>query len=156
MNITVISVRKNTDKTIAQLESVYLKRLKGKSSVRLIDIRPAYKSSSNAETVASDEAVKISGHLQGGSFTGIALDPAGKSVSTEKLSEILQNILNSSGPDIRFIIGGPFGLDKNLKNSCNLVLSLSALTFTHEFARLILLEQLFRCTSMWSGSGYHK
>lgn len=156
MNISIISVRKNTDPLIAQLEAVYLKRLKGTCSVRLVDIRPVYTSNLSVETVIERESEKIGTHLQEGTFHQITLDPSGKTVSSEAFSKLLRSCLERKGPDIRFVIGGPNGLSLNLKKNTDHCISLSPLTFTHEFARLILLEQIFRSTTIWSGSGYHK
>ena len=54
-----------------------------------------------------------------------------------------------------FVIGGPFGLDAAVKQRANLLWSLSPLTFTHEIARLLLFEQLFRCLNLNAGGHYH-
>ncbi len=54
-----------------------------------------------------------------------------------------------------FVIGGPFGLAPEAKACANTLWSLSKLTLTHEMARLLLCEQLFRAISINNGSGYH-
>ncbi|MBP5639622.1 MAG: 23S rRNA (pseudouridine(1915)-N(3))-methyltransferase RlmH [Victivallales bacterium] len=54
-----------------------------------------------------------------------------------------------------FVIGGPYGLDASVKKRANLLWSLSPLTFTHEIARLLLFEQLFRCLNLNAGGHYH-
>ena len=54
-----------------------------------------------------------------------------------------------------FVIGGPYGLDSAVKARANLLWSLSKLTFTHELARLLLFEQLFRATSILHNGHYH-
>ena len=54
-----------------------------------------------------------------------------------------------------FIIGGAYGLSPAVKARANVVLSLSPFTFTHEIARMLLCEQLYRVVSINSGSNYH-
>ena len=54
-----------------------------------------------------------------------------------------------------FIIGGAYGLSPEVKARADRLLSLSPMTLTHEFARLVLMEQLYRAASINSGSKYH-
>ena len=54
-----------------------------------------------------------------------------------------------------FVIGGPFGLAPEVKQRANHLWSLSKLTFTHEMARFLLCEQLFRALNYLNGGGYH-
>ena len=56
---------------------------------------------------------------------------------------------------IVFIIGGPYGLAKDIRRGADLLWSLSKLTFTHEIARLLLFEQLFRVLNLNAGGHYH-
>jgi 23S rRNA (pseudouridine1915-N3)-methyltransferase len=55
-----------------------------------------------------------------------------------------------------FFIGGPTGVSPDLKQQARAVLSLSAMTFPHEIARLLLVEQLYRAKTLLQGSNYHK
>jgi 23S rRNA (pseudouridine1915-N3)-methyltransferase len=57
---------------------------------------------------------------------------------------------------ISFIIGGPLGLSSAILAKADLVLSLSTMTLTHEMARLLLLEQLYRACTINAGENYHK
>jgi len=83
----------------------------------------------------------------------IALDAGGKLLDSEEFSKYLLNHLEKGGSRLAFIIGGPDGLPANLKKN---TLSLSPLTFTHQIARLVLLEQIYRATEIAKGSPYHK
>jgi 23S rRNA (pseudouridine1915-N3)-methyltransferase len=65
--------------------------------------------------------------------------------------------LDRGGSRLSFVIGGAEGLPSELKNTQKLsLLSLSALTFTHQFARIILMEQIYRASEIRKGSAYHK
>lgn len=86
----------------------------------------------------------------------VALDPGGKQASSEELADYLQQWEEQGRRKITFIIGGPLGLAPSIRQSADLLLSLSAMTFTHEMARLLLLEQLYRAASIRAGSKYHK
>lgn len=57
---------------------------------------------------------------------------------------------------IVMIIGGPQGLAQPVKDKANTLMSMSRMTFTHEFARLILMEQLFRAANILNGGHYHR
>lgn len=64
-------------------------------------------------------------------------------------------LLNLQGNPAIFIIGGAYGLNQAVKDRADICLSLSPFTFTHEIARLLILEQLYRAVSINTGSNYH-
>ena len=89
----------------------------------------------------------------------VLLDPRGKSKSSEQFSEDLYEWLNEGGSRLVFVLGGADGLPPELKSQATrsfLLLSLSTLTFTHQFARTVLVEQIYRASEIKKGSGYHK
>ena len=91
----------------------------------------------------------------------VLLDPLGKVRSSEQLSEDIYKWLHQGGSRLSFVIGGAEGLPVELKEGLHGAsppnqLSLSALTFTHQFARLLLMEQIYRASEIRKGSGYHK
>ena len=81
----------------------------------------------------------------------VALSEDGKELTSRELASKLGSIQSK----IIFIIGGPYGLTNEVKQRADFLWSLSKLTFTHEFARLILLEQLFRASNIQMGGSYH-
>ena len=81
----------------------------------------------------------------------VALSEDGRELTSRELASKLGAIQQK----IVFIIGGPYGLTKEVKQRADFLWSLSKLTFTHEFARLILLEQLFRASNIQMGGSYH-
>lgn len=86
----------------------------------------------------------------------IALTPTGKEMTSEVLSHNLYQWLEKCGSRLSFVIGGAEGLPPFFANNAYQCLSLSKLTFTHQIARLILLEQIYRATEIHKGSEYHK
>lgn len=85
----------------------------------------------------------------------IGLDSSGTMMSSEQFSVYVKSQLEEGGCHLAFVIGGPDGLPSSLKETLPLV-SLSRLTFTHQLARLILIEQLYRTEQILKGTPYHK
>ena len=83
----------------------------------------------------------------------ICLTEEGKSFSSVELTSLLLNFKNKK---ISFLIGGADGIPSDIKEKSHLLLSLSPLTFPHELARLILLEQIYRAISISNNSPYHR
>jgi 23S rRNA (pseudouridine1915-N3)-methyltransferase len=84
------------------------------------------------------------------------LDRKGTMLSSEQLAGKIQNLQNRSIADLCFAVGGPAGFPGEALSEADFVLSLSALTFTHEMTRLILLEQLYRAFTILKNEKYHK
>ena len=81
----------------------------------------------------------------------IVLSEEGKLLSTEAFA----SYISAADRKIVFVIGGPFGLAPEVKARASLLWSLSPLTFTHELARLLLCEQLYRALNFNAGGSYH-
>ncbi len=100
------------------------------------------------------EADVIRKMIPTGSYT-IAMEPSGRCLTSEELAKTITEIEAMGHRDLVFIIGGPFGLAASLVAGCNQCLSLSPMTFTHDMARLILAEQIYRACTIRSGLPYH-
>ena len=83
----------------------------------------------------------------------ICLSEEGKSFSSIELTSLLLNFKNKK---INFLIGDADGIPPDIKEKSHLLLSLSPLTFPHELARLILLEQIYRAICISNNSPYHR
>ena len=83
----------------------------------------------------------------------ISLSEEGKQFNSVELCSLLLNFENKK---IDFLIGGADGINSDIKEKSDLLLSLSPLTFPHELARLILLEQIYRAISISNNSPYHR
>ncbi len=83
----------------------------------------------------------------------ISLAEEGKSFSSIELTSLLLNFNNKK---INFLIGDSDGIPSDIKEKSHILLSLSPLTFPHELARLILLEQIYRAISISNNSPYHR
>jgi len=86
----------------------------------------------------------------------VALDRTGRQVDSEMFASLFRQWQDQNRRTASFIIGGALGLSAEVLAASDLVLSLSAMTFTHEMARLILLEQVYRSFTILAGTKYHK
>ena len=83
----------------------------------------------------------------------ICLTEEGQAFNSIELTSLLLNFKNKK---INFLIGDADGIPSDIKDKSNLLLSLSPLTFPHELARLILIEQIYRAISISNNSLYHR
>lgn len=86
----------------------------------------------------------------------IALAIEGKQMTSEKLSDHINQLGISGRSDICFIIGGSLGLSEAVLNRADLKLSFSPMTFPHQLMKVILLEQIYRAYRIMKGEPYHK
>lgn len=86
----------------------------------------------------------------------ICLDPQGKQFSSEEFSLFLTKALVDSHSRLCFVIGGAEGIPADIKAKARHQISLSRMTFTHQIARVILVEQIYRALEIDKGTGYHK
>ena len=85
----------------------------------------------------------------------ILLDEQGQQLDSIGLSHWLENFHLQSVPQITFMVGGPYGLDRESFPQQTKQLSLSPMTFSHQMVRLILLEQVYRTFTILNGEPYH-
>jgi len=104
--------------------------------------------------IVRDESRKLVAAVPKGSLL-VVLDVLGKSVTTMKLSSMLESWLQQ-GQDVSIVIGGPDGVSDELLSKASLKLSLSELTFPHPLVRIILLEQIYRAWSIINNHPYHR
>jgi len=84
------------------------------------------------------------------------LDVEGKSLSSHDLAEQIERWQNASAREITFVIGGADGVSPEVADRADVRVSLSFLTLTHEMARVVLLEQLYRAYTIIKGFPYQK
>ncbi len=124
----------------------YLKRLSRGGGHELVIIKAG-----NREEVSNRLLDRSQGCFR------VALDERGESLTTRKFAERLEALeMRGDVKTVAFLIGASDGHTEELRDRCDLVLTLSPLTLQHELALLVLLEQLYRVASLKSGSPYHR
>lgn len=86
----------------------------------------------------------------------VAWDQRGKQLDSVQFAHLLQKIRDEGISKVWMVIGGPLGISPNLLKEANTTLSLSKMTFPHDLARLMILEQLYRAFTILKGEPYHK
>lgn len=137
-----------------EADSEYRKRLRPYAKVNMIEVPEVpFRDPRDSLRVQKHEAEHISKRIPQDAFT-IALDLRGKNLTSEQFARVI-NDQAEGGRQIAFLIGGPLGLAGDLRDSCNLTLSLGSLTLTHQLARIVLFEQLYRAMTILHGKQYH-
>jgi len=159
MRISILAVGKLKDAEERAISDRYVKRFNGAGrSIGLgpIDVRELNESRQpSADERKQDEAARLMKDQTPGTFI-VALDPAGKSISSEVFARMLGEKRDGAVKTIAFLIGGPDGHGAQVLKSSGLILSLSLLTLPHGLARVVLLEQLYRAATILSGHPYHR
>lgn len=86
----------------------------------------------------------------------VILDPNGRQLDSIQFSAWLMKSIESHSSRLNFVIGGSEGIPDSIRKRASDSLSLSSLTFTHQIARLILIEQIYRAFEIAKKSPYHK
>ncbi len=100
------------------------------------------------------EADLLLSHLNGNDFV-VALDEHGKTLSSRELATQLKTIKDQAR-SIVFLIGGANGHGEAVKKRANLMLSFGRMTLPHFLMRVVLMEQIYRMTTIWAGHPYHR
>lgn len=116
---------------------------------------PKNPSGAQIEASLAREASAIRTSIPAGAFT-VALCIEGESLSSEELAKRIDRWTAGGVSKLCLIIGGSFGLDNDLKVRADFRLSMSAMTFPHHLARVMLTEQLYRAFMIGAGTKYHK
>ena len=136
----IIAIGKIRKKWIQEGIEMYLKRLPGLEVKEIKDSTQAKEEHTIKEIISKNEFL-------------VTLNENGQSFTSKQLAT---KLLTSHNQNITFVIGGASGLTSSLNNLASWQLSLSPLTFPHEIARLLLIEQLYRAKTITQGGPYHK
>ena len=136
----IIAIGKTKKKWVQEGIEMYLNRLPGLKVIEIKDSTQAKEEYTIKEILKRNEIL-------------ITLNENGQSFTSKQLAK---KLLDSHNQNITFAIGGASGLSPSLNSYAAWQLSLSPLTFPHEIARLLLIEQLYRAKTITQGGPYHK
>jgi 23S rRNA (pseudouridine1915-N3)-methyltransferase len=143
MKITILTVGKAHDRTLADAIAEYQLRLQNQVKLQWVFISVSEKQQESAELLK-----RLRGYV-------ILLDETGTMLTTPQFAEHLERLQNNSVKELMIVIGGSYGVSETVKNRADFVWSLSRLVFPHQLVRLILAEQLYRAYDLLAGGRYH-
>lgn len=146
MKFRFVWIGKTKDKNWQALQEEYLQRLSHFVKFEISELRDETKEL---------ESKRILEKLNQSNFVCL-LDVQGHAISSHQLAEKIENWQNRGIKEIAFVIGGADGVASEVVERADFSLSLSLLTFTHETARVVLVEQLYRAYTIIKGFPYQK
>lgn len=160
LNIEVLCVGKVNADYFAAGCAEFAKRAGGLANLRVTElpeepIREKNPGEATIRKALEKEGEAMLAKLRKGTRV-VALCIEGKQLSSEELADWMQSCAVTGSGDFTFIIGSSHGIAPGVKQRAELKLSMSKMTFPHQLARLMLLEQIYRALSILAGSKYHK
>lgn len=162
MRLKIICIGKNKETYWNDAGAEYLKRLRAFCTPQLIELPagrlPEDPNPAQIRAVLDAEAERICASLPRrgpNSFTA-ALCIEGRQLDSVELSARMSALMVEGVSEMVFVIGGSHGLSPSVKEAVDFRFSMSRMTFPHQLARVMLLEQLYRAFMIRSGAKYHK
>ena len=159
MKIKIYCIGKIKEPYLKSGISEYLTRLQPYCNLEIIEVADEpikdNPNSSDIEKAIDKEGLKVLKLIKPNDYL-ISLDLGKKQYSSEDFAQFLMKKIELSGSNLSFVIGGSYGLSKDLKARANDSVTLSQMTFTHQMTRLILLEQIYRAFKIINNEVYHK
>ena len=159
LNVTLLCVGKLKESYWREACAEYEKRLGAFCRFRLIEVGeerlPDNPSAAQITATIEAEGKRLMDQIPKGSAV-VPLCIEGKEMDSPALASRIQKLAVEGVSHITFIIGGSWGLSDAIKNSAHLRLSMSPMTFPHQMARVMVLEQVYRAFQISTGGKYHK
>ena len=155
MRVRLITVSQRQPRWVQEACAEYEKRLPRAWQFQLVEVKPTARTSgADAAKVRREEAVRIRQALPKGALL-VALDERGRAWSTEQLAARVEQ-WQQLGRDLALVIGGADGLEPALREAADHCLSLSPMVMPHGLVRVVVVEQLYRVSTVIAGHPYHK
>ena len=156
MKIKIIALGKIKEKFLKDGIDEFLKRLTPYASVEIVELTPVeIKDENLTQKALEQEGLKILENIKPNSYV-ITLEILGKQLSSEHFAQKINEITISGISELVFVIGSSCGIAPSVSQRADFKLSISKMTFLHQFARLLLVEQIYRAFKILKNETYHK
>jgi 23S rRNA (pseudouridine1915-N3)-methyltransferase len=155
VKVVIAAVGKPRDRAIASAIEDYESRARRYWTLQSVEVKAERaQSARDAARVMQQEGQRLIGALPPSALI-VACAPDGRGMSSEAFAQWLAT-QRDRARDVAFVVGGAFGLAPEVRTRAELALSLAPWTLSHELARLVLTEQVYRAGSIVAGHPYHK
>ena len=156
MKIKIIALGKIKEKFLKDGIEEFMKRLTPYAQVEIVEILPVeIRDEYLVQRALEQEAEKILANIKSESYV-ITMEIQGKQLSSEEFAQKINDITNSGISELVFVIGSSYGISQKVSQRADFKLSFSKMTFLHQFARLMLVEQIYRAFKILKNETYHK
>ena len=159
LNVQIVCVGKLKEAFWRDACAEYAKRLSAFCKFQIVEVEeqrlPEGASEAQIEAATAAEGERLLSRVASGSRI-IALCIEGRALSSEGLAANLESAAVGGASHISFLIGGSWGLSKEVKRQSDQRISMSPMTFPHQLARVMLCEQVYRAFQIIHGGKYHK
>lgn len=160
VNVNIITVGKLKENYLRLACDEYAKRLQAFCKLNIVELNESRLSDNPSQKEIdnglSNEAKAMMPYVSTKNCLNIAMCIEGKQFSSVDFSNKIDNAGVAGKSTINFIIGSSFGIADEIKKMADIKLSMSMMTFPHQLARVMLLEQIYRAFQISSGGKYHK
>ena len=154
MQVKFLWIGKSKDRTYDTIISKYLKKLSHYTRTKIEVLKDPKLKGRKPQDIRRAEAATIFDKVRDQDLL-VLLDEHGKKLSSRELAEWMQHKQNISIGQVVFVIAGAYGADTLLKERADFILSLSDMTLTHDMARMVICEQVYRAHTILRSESYH-
>lgn len=150
--INIVAVGRIKEKSLQALIDEYLKRISGYTKINVIEVADEANDRSDVKEIEGQRILK---QIKDDAYV-ILLDLQGKEIDSVQFSKLIEEINTYRSSNITFVIGGSLGVSRQVIERADYRLKISDMTFPHNLARLIILEQIYRAYKIANNETYHK
>ena len=155
MKLRFLWIGKTRRAPVRELVGEYLERVKRFAPVEVVELRDRDDVGGDARRIIEKEGEEVLARTARDGFV-IALDERGHQMDSVQLAELIERHRVSGTKQMTFVIGSHSGLAESVRKRAQYLLALSQMTLTHEMARAVLLEQVYRAFTIIHGLPYQK
>jgi 23S rRNA (pseudouridine1915-N3)-methyltransferase len=155
MKLRFVWIGKTKRAPVRQLIQEYLDRLTRFAAVEVTELRDRDDVGGDPRRIIDKEGEDVLSRTASSPYL-IALDERGREVDSVKLAEMFEKHRNAGTKQITFVLGGHCGLSEAVRDRADFVLALSRMTLTHDLARVLLMEQVYRAFTIIHDLPYQK
>ncbi|HWO01421.1 MAG TPA: 23S rRNA (pseudouridine(1915)-N(3))-methyltransferase RlmH [Blastocatellia bacterium] len=155
MKLRFVWIGKTKRLPIRELVREYLERVSRFAPAEVTELRDRNEVGSDPRVIIDKEGADILGRTTDDPFV-VVLDERGRQLDSIKLAELIERHRLNGTKQMTFVLGGHTGVSDLVRQRADLVLSLSRMTLTHELARVLLIEQVYRAFTIIHDLPYQK